>query len=52
MKVKETFYTSDRNEWRKWLSENFETKFIGIIPKYDSPKNITIRPHTMFTAVS
>ena len=26
MKVKETFYTSDRNEWRKWLSENFETK--------------------------
>lgn len=26
MKEKETFYTSDRNEWRKWLSENFETK--------------------------
>lgn len=26
MKHKETFYTSDRNEWRKWLSENFETK--------------------------
>ncbi len=26
MKHKETFYTSDRNEWRQWLSENFETK--------------------------
>ena len=26
MKYEETFYTSDRNEWRKWLSENFETK--------------------------
>lgn len=26
MKDKETFYTSDRAEWRKWLSENFETK--------------------------
>ena len=24
--MKETFYTSDRSEWRKWLSENFETK--------------------------
>ena len=24
--MKETFYTSDRMEWRKWLSENFETK--------------------------
>ena len=22
----ETFYTSDRTEWRNWLSENFETK--------------------------
>lgn len=21
-----TFYTSDRNEWRNWLSENFETE--------------------------
>ena len=26
MKEKETFYTCDRNKWRKWLSENFETK--------------------------
>lgn len=26
MKQKETFYTSDRNTWRRWLSENFETK--------------------------
>ena len=24
--MNETFYTSDRLEWRKWLSENFETK--------------------------
>ena len=24
--MKETFYTSDRSEWRKWLSEKFETK--------------------------
>lgn len=24
--MKETFYTGDRQEWRKWLSENFETK--------------------------
>lgn len=23
---KKTFYTSDRNEWRKWLSEHFETE--------------------------
>ena len=22
----ELFYTSDRAEWRRWLSENFETK--------------------------
>lgn len=22
----ETFYTDDRNEWRKWLSENFESR--------------------------
>ena len=26
MKYNETFYTSDRNEWRSWLAENFETK--------------------------
>jgi len=26
MKQKETFYTSDRSEWRKWLAENFEIK--------------------------
>ena len=26
MDSKDTFYTGDRNEWRKWLSENFETK--------------------------
>jgi hypothetical protein len=26
MKQKETFYTADRNVWRKWLEENFETK--------------------------
>ena len=26
MKYNETFYTSDRAEWRRWLSENFETK--------------------------
>ena len=26
MKQKETFYTSDRAEWRRWLAENFETK--------------------------
>lgn len=24
--MKETFYTSERSQWRKWLSENFETK--------------------------
>lgn len=24
MEITKTFYTSDRNEWRKWLSENFE----------------------------
>ena len=24
--MKETFYTSDRSQWRRWLSENFETK--------------------------
>lgn len=24
--MKETFYTSDRREWRKWLSENYEKK--------------------------
>ena len=26
MKQKETFYTADRNIWRSWLAENFETK--------------------------
>lgn len=26
MKQKETFYTADRNVWRKWLEENFEAK--------------------------
>ena len=26
MKHTETFYTSDRNEWRKWLSDHFRTK--------------------------
>lgn len=26
MDGKETFYTSDRSEWRKWLAANFETK--------------------------
>ena len=26
MKQKETFYTADRNTWRNWLAENFETK--------------------------
>ena len=26
MKQKETFYTADRNIWRNWLAENFETK--------------------------
>ena len=26
MKNNETFYTADRAEWRRWLSENFETK--------------------------
>ena len=26
MKQKETLYTADRNVWRKWLEENFETK--------------------------
>lgn len=26
MKNRETFYTSDRSQWREWLSENFETK--------------------------
>ena len=26
MKHKETFYTSDRNEWRRWLCENYKTK--------------------------
>jgi len=26
MERKETFYTSDRNEWREWLSAHFETK--------------------------
>lgn len=23
---RETFYTSDRSEWRKWLSENYQKK--------------------------
>jgi len=26
MEMKETFYTSNRSEWRNWLSENFEIK--------------------------
>lgn len=26
MECIKTFYTSDRGEWRKWLSENFETE--------------------------
>lgn len=26
MNHEETFYTSDRSEWRRWLSENFEAK--------------------------
>lgn len=26
MKQKKTFYTADRNIWRNWLAENFETK--------------------------
>ena len=26
MECLKTFYTSDRQEWRRWLSENFETE--------------------------
>jgi len=26
MDHKETFYTSDRHEWRRWLADNFESK--------------------------
>lgn len=38
MKYKETFYTSDRAEWRKWLSENFEmkTEVWFVFPSKDS----------------
>lgn len=34
----ETFYTSDRNEWRAWLSEHFETKteVLFVFPSKDS----------------
>ena len=36
--MKETFYTSDRSEWRKWLSEKFESKdeICFVFPTKDS----------------
>lgn len=38
MKTKETFYTSDRQEWRNWLAEHFETKseIWFVFPSVDS----------------
>ena len=38
MKTKETFYTSDRQEWQNWLAEHFETKpeIWFVFPSVDS----------------
>jgi len=44
-----TFYTSDRRIWRKWLPENFETEdeIWFVFPTKDSGEAYTVNILTM-----